>query len=106
MRFLFLALTFTAATSVAATTVTPSTDTAKSEDLKFFETSIRPLLAAECYDCHGPKKSKGGLRLDHRELILTGGESGPALVPGNPGESILIQAVHRTDPDFSMPPKK
>lgn len=106
MRFLYLALTFTAATAFAATTAIPSTDTAKPEDLRFFETSIRPLLAAECYDCHGPKKSKGHLRLDHRDLILTGGESGPALVPGNPGESILIQAVHRTDPEFSMPPKK
>src|SRR5690606_41145933 len=38
------------------------------EALRFFETEIRPLLAAECFDCHGAEKSKGGLRLDHREL--------------------------------------
>lgn len=76
------------------------------EAIKFFENEIRPLLAAECYDCHGPEKAKRGLRLDHRELILKGGESGPALVPGKPGESLLIGAVHRSDPDFAMPPKK
>ncbi len=76
------------------------------EALKFFENEIRPLLAAECYDCHGPEKAKGGLRLDHREFMITGGDTGPALVPGKPAESIMIGAVHRTDPDFVMPPKK
>lgn len=76
------------------------------EALRFFETEIRPLLAAECYDCHGPEKSKAGLRLDHRELILKGGETGAALVPGKPNESLLVEAIHRGDEDFSMPPKK
>jgi len=76
------------------------------EALRFFETEIRPLLAAECYDCHGAEKSKGGLRLDHRELILKGGETGAALVPGKPEESLLVEAIHRVDEDFSMPPKK
>lgn len=76
------------------------------EALKFFENEIRPLLAAECYDCHGPEKAKAGLRLDHREFMITGGDTGPALVPGKPAESIMIGAVHRTDPDFAMPPKK
>lgn len=73
---------------------------------KFFETHVRPLLAAECYDCHGPDKAKAGLRLDHLDFILTGGDSGPALVPSDPASSLLIEAVHRTDPDFSMPPKE
>lgn len=76
------------------------------EHLRFFEMEIRPLLAKECYDCHGPEKSKGGLRLDHRELILEGGENGPALIAGKPEESPMIQAVRRSDPDFAMPPKK
>lgn len=74
--------------------------------LKFFETSVRPLLAAECYDCHGPEKAKSGLRLDHLDLILEGGDTGPALVPGKVEESLLIEAVRRDDPDFAMPPKK
>jgi len=76
------------------------------EALKFFENEVRPLLAAECYDCHGPEKSKGGLRLDHREFMVTGGDTGPAIVAGEPEKSPMIQAVHRTDPDFAMPPKK
>lgn len=76
------------------------------ENLRFFEMEIRPLLAKECYDCHGPEKSKGGLRLDHRELILEGGENGPAIVAGKPDLSPLIHAVRRSDPDFAMPPKK
>jgi len=74
--------------------------------LKFFETHVRPLLAAECYECHGEDKVKAGLRLDHLDLILKGGETGPALVPHDPEASLLIEAVRRTDPDFSMPPKK
>ena len=74
--------------------------------LKFFENKIRPLLAAECYECHGEDMAKGGLRLDHIDLILEGGDTGPALVLGKPEESLLIEAVHRTDPDFEMPPRK
>src|SRR5262249_39561283 len=49
---------------------------------EFFEQKIRPLLSSRCFECHGPKKHKGGLRLDSRSSILTGGDSGPALVPG------------------------
>ncbi|MDF1825028.1 MAG: PSD1 and planctomycete cytochrome C domain-containing protein [Verrucomicrobiales bacterium] len=73
--------------------------------LKFFETHVRPLLSAECYECHGAEKAKAGLRLDHLDFILKGGDTGPALVRHDPGKSLLIEAVRRTDPDFSMPPK-
>ena len=55
---------------------------------------------------HGPKKEKGKLRLDRRERILAGGESGPAVVPGKPGESLLIKAVKYQDPELQMPPKQ
>ncbi len=89
--------------SAFSATIASSKDAAA---LKFFETSVRPLLSAECYECHGPDKAKHGLRLDHRDLILKGGETGPALVPGKVEESLLIEAVRRGDPDFSMPPKK
>lgn len=99
----FSSLTLPLLTLGFATAATAADDR---EAMKFFETEIRPLLAAECYDCHGPEKAQNGLRLDHRELILKGGESGPALIPGKPGESLLIGAVHRRDPDFMMPPKK
>ena len=79
---------------------------AADDHLAFFETEIRPLLSAECFDCHGPEKSKAGLRLDHRDLILKGGDSGAAIVAGKPDESLLVEAIRREDPDFSMPPKK
>ena len=50
----------------------------------FFEQNVRPLLAENCYSCHGDKKQKGGLRLDSLEAILKGGESGPAVVAVSP----------------------
>ena len=74
--------------------------------IRFFENKVRPLLAAECYECHGEEKSKGGLRADHIDFLLEGGDTGPALVAGKPGKSLLIEVVKRIDPDFAMPPKK
>jgi len=76
------------------------------EQIQFFESKIRPLLAAECYDCHGPEKSKGGLRADHIDFLTEGGDTGTALIPGDVNASALISAVRRENPDFSMPPKK
>ncbi len=72
------------------------------EQVRFFERSVRPVLAENCYKCHGPQKQKGGLRLDSREAILTGGDSGPAIEPGKPAESLLIEAVHYDS--VKMPP--
>jgi cytochrome c553 len=71
---------------------------------EFFEKSVRPVLAASCFECHGPDKQKGGLRLDSRAAILTGGDSGPAVVPGKPEESLLISAIGYHDSP-RMPPK-
>ena len=53
----------------------------------------------------GPKKQASGLRLDSREAVLEGGENGPAIVPGDPDKSLLIQAVRQTHEDYKMPPK-
>ena len=69
----------------------------------FAEKTIKPFLAENCYRCHGPEKQKGKLRLDARDHLLKGGESGLAVVPGNPEESLLIKAV-RYD-DLEMPPR-
>src|SRR6185369_13002957 len=63
------------------------------EELRFFETAVRPVLAEHCDKCHGAKKQWANLRLDSREGLLKGGDSGPAIVPGNSKESLLIQAV-------------
>ncbi len=71
-----------------------------------FEQRIRPLLIANCIECHGPDKQKGGLRLDSRDGWQTGGDSGPALVPGKIAESKLWQAVSYADRDLKMPPKR
>ncbi len=76
--------------------------------IRFFETHIRPLFAEHCYGCHSLRAAtqEGGLRLDRREGWLKGGDRGRAVVPGDAGASLLIQAVRYTDPDFQMPPKE
>jgi mono/diheme cytochrome c family protein len=73
------------------------------EQVDFFERRIRPLLAAECHECHGAKKQKGGLRVDFRDGLLKGGESGPALVPGNAAGSLLVRSIRHEAPDSVMP---
>lgn len=70
----------------------------------FFERKVRPVLAAHCLGCHGPDRAKGGLRLDSREALLKGAESGPVVTPGSPDESLLIEAVRR-EGAVKMPPK-
>ena len=74
--------------------------------VQFFESKVRPLLVERCLECHGEKKQKGGLRLDSKEVWQNGGDSGPALVPGKPEESLLLKAVRYADNDLQMPPKK
>jgi mono/diheme cytochrome c family protein len=69
---------------------------------EFFEASVRPVLAANCYDCHADERM-AGLRLDSRDALLKGGRSGPALVPGDPDRSLIIQAVRQTSEKLKMP---
>lgn len=69
----------------------------------FFEARVRPVLAEHCFKCHGPKKQKGGLRLDSRATALEGGDTGPALVPGKPDDSLLVQVIRHQGP-IKMPP--
>jgi mono/diheme cytochrome c family protein len=94
------------ATPVAPAAAT-ATATLTAQQSAFFEDKIRPLLAAHCLKCHSAAegKTKGGLALDTREGTLKGGDSGPAVVPGNPDKSVLIKAVRYTDPNVQMPPK-
>ena len=77
------------------------------DPLDFFEQRIRPVLAQNCYECHsaGSKEVKGGLRLDTREGLLAGGDSGPAVVPGKPEGSLLVEAVRYGEDSYQMPPK-
>ncbi|MFM8470833.1 MAG: PSD1 and planctomycete cytochrome C domain-containing protein [Limisphaerales bacterium] len=73
----------------------------------FFEKKIRPVLVKDCYKCHSAEggRIKGGLRLDTRDGLLKGGDSGPAIVPGNPDSSLLIRAIRYRDRNLQMPPE-
>jgi hypothetical protein len=76
--------------------------------LEFFEKNIRPIFTERCYECHSKEKgvSKGGLIMDSRAGMLAGGDLGPAVVPGDLKKSLLLVAVHQSDPEISMPPRK
>jgi hypothetical protein len=75
------------------------------EDAYFYK-EVFPVLDSKCIKCHGPEKKKGALRLDSREALLKGGESGPAIVVGKPEESLLVKLVHHKDDERTMPPKE
>jgi cytochrome c553 len=80
----------------------PSRDDASSVD--FFEKKVRPILANNCYTCHSADtNSKGGLRVDDRNGLLQGGGKGPAVVPGHPDKSLLVQRITQTDEKLRMP---
>jgi hypothetical protein len=72
---------------------------------EFFEGEVRPILVDNCGKCHSGERPKGGLRLTSRADLLKGGDSGPAVVPGKPAESLLIRAVRYQDKP-RMPPKE
>lgn len=73
-------------------------------DLEFFEKEVRPVLSARCQKCHGAQAQKGGLRLDSRTAALAGGSTGPAVVPGKPQDSLLVDAINYGD-TYQMPPR-
>lgn len=77
------------------------------DDLAFFEKKIRPLLSQHCYECHSTdaKTLHGGLRLDTNHDLQAGGDSGPVIVPGQPDESLLIDAVRYGPDSMQMPPQ-
>src|SRR5947208_617966 len=75
------------------------------QQIEFFESHIRPVLVASCYPCHGPAVTApmGKLRVDSREMLLRGGKSGPAIMPGNPESSRLWRAIAYQE-SLKMPP--
>jgi cytochrome c553 len=81
---------------------------ATAAQVAFFEKSIRPVLVKECYSCHArtAEKIRGGLTLDTRDGLRTGGDTGPAIVPGDAGKSLLLQAIKHQHDKLKMPPKK
>src|SRR6059058_2042734 len=94
-----------------AVTFSASAGTGRAADpdpkaVEFFEAKVRPVLVNSCVKCHGGEKASGGLRLDTRESLLKGGDSGPAVVVGKPDASLLVKAVRRHKDVEAMPPDK
>jgi hypothetical protein len=87
--------------------IAPAPALISAADLQFFETRVRPVLVDRCYKCHShdADKIKGGLMLDTREGMLHGGDTGPAIAPGKPEDSLLVDAISYKDADLQMPPK-
>ncbi len=100
------AQTFTAQHGAAAANTQHATAAADSAGIEFFETKVRPALAKYCFECHSQKASKamGGLTLDSRKAMMTGGKQGPALAAFAPDSSRLVEAVRYKNPDMQMPP--
>jgi len=71
-----------------------------------FVKDLKPLFEERCFDCHGEKKTEGGLRADSRESLLTGGDHGPSIVVSNSAESILVQVLADVHPDIMGMPRK
>jgi hypothetical protein len=97
---------FTLLSSFIALTISqadePTADTISSEKREFFEKEVRPLLVKRCFECHGGSEAKGGLSLASAGGWKQGGDSGPAIVPGKPEESFLIEAINYES--WEMPP--
>jgi len=102
-RILGILLVFQLATlAFAEDAVVPPASEITPEQMVFFETKVRPVFVEHCFKCHGEGKHKGNLQLDNVSLMLSGGDSGAAIVPGNPTDSLLIQAINYDG--YEMPP--
>ncbi len=100
-------ISFIAMPSGMQEAVSAESEQINAKGIDFFESMIRPVLVSKCYACHSgeaakSKKLKGKLLLDSKAGVLAGGESGPAIVPGRPEQSLLIEAIRHES--FEMPP--
>lgn len=75
-------------------------------DIEFFEKRVRPILVARCYECHAStsQKLRGGLFVDSREGLMQGGDTGPAVAPGKPDQSLFVEAIGYNSQQIEMPP--
>src|SRR6187455_1088418 len=79
-------------------------ETSEAEKLEFFEKKVRPILVNNCYNCHSADtKPAGGLRVDDRAGLFSGGDAGPGVVPGEPEKSLILRRIKNQDPKRRMP---
>ncbi len=93
--------------ALALVAVVPDGTATKPEAVAYFESKVRPILVERCYQCHsaGAEKLRGNLSLDTKAGWQKGGDIGPAIEPGDPDGSLLVQAIRYNDPVLKMPPK-
>ena len=98
---------FTLLTLLAAFTGGAVCAAGEEEDRRFFDDKILPRLKTHCFECHAKEAEeiKGGLRLDTREALRDGGDSGPIVTPGDPERSLLIKVLRYAEDDRQMPPR-
>lgn len=102
------AMTASAAPAATPANTPPAASESTAAQIEFFEAKVRPVLVEHCYQCHSVKsqKLKGSLYVDGRDGLLHGGDSGPAIVPGDADKSVLIEAIRYKNEDTAMPPKQ
>jgi len=106
IRFSGCALAIVASIVFLSAQAQPPQDPTKPE---FYTTQVMPILTSNCASCHGGVNHRGGLNIDMRESLLKGGHSGPAIVPGDPGSSLLVKLIRHEGPaddPKNMPPNK
>ena len=89
--------------SLVAITAVAYAQTPSKNDARYFDQRVAPILIKRCLGCHNQELNDGGISFFDRETLLKGGSRGPAVVPGQPENSVLIHAVRR-DGEFKMPP--
>jgi ankyrin repeat protein len=103
MRKLWVPVLFACAASVAPALAQTTLPPAASRNVDY-DADVRPILAQNCYSCHGPEAQQSGLRLDLRQNALRGGDYGPVITPGNSADSKLIKRLVHGDGGLQMPP--
>jgi len=94
-----------AARSILLALIAVTSSLAQAAEPVDFNKQIRPIFKERCYSCHGAKKQESGLRLDKRQEAMAGGETGPAIVPGDTSRGLLLKYVQSEDPELIMPAK-
>jgi mono/diheme cytochrome c family protein len=102
LRFVFCAAVLV---DLGAWALAQSIDSAETDAPMDYEKQVKSLLRERCFACHGPLRQESSLRLDTLASMLAGGESGPAIVAGNPDQSRIIERISSTDPATRMPPE-